>query len=696
MEVSGGKSGPLALKFHQQPPEFPFQHVYFDVKIFLQELETGEPRCGAGVPLQLRLWYDETPRVPAPLDCVEVEGGQRELYIRKETGCCEIRVRVTKCSMDLENRSFSLCATADDAEQILGSAVLEAYSTPLKVMRHRLVIDDGPWEDPWYKDEGGRDKCIELFVRLVDSDGGLVTNRRVPLKVSLLYDKDLIAVTNQDILKQFGPSGEGSDMLVESGVSEVKVRIEDVSKNHQGQNFRIKVAPDTMKSPTDCDVAHDLSRAVTVRSKRNKRRGPAPNPASGTAVAVLPQARDPVGRPSPVIDGPPGPISTIPGQISRSMRSADDLKLVSDSDTCRIALDAAVDWMRLAMDGMRQMEWRLAGYEPLADGTADSSRPLYVMSNPNDRIHGLLKAYEDNVAPLSQAVLADEAPAMMVPQKRQRRSRNDDDELSPLERPKLSRARTSVNAVLEAIGSKSSGPFQASMFDDEASNKKLPPPVSAPPPPSMLRGVSSLYVGENIGASPGGGGNSLANSLANSLGPSLGSTPEESPADLKEQAVRVVLAKRFKPPRAGAAALGFPAFDGDKRLVGLYREIQAGNSTQIVFVPADDPDAGLQQGDSELATKAYERELANKSDCVHDLAKHGTLERLKENVAIYHWSKEAFANDIDSSDLAKSAKSTNGVKRSANGERDTAGRQGTKDLGAIGRKTSAMPAKLSA
>lgn len=44
---SGGKlSGPLALKFQQQPPEFPFQHVFFDVKIYLQDMDTGEPKCG--------------------------------------------------------------------------------------------------------------------------------------------------------------------------------------------------------------------------------------------------------------------------------------------------------------------------------------------------------------------------------------------------------------------------------------------------------------------------------------------------------------------------------------------------------------------------------------------------------------------------------------------------------------------------
>ena len=56
-------------------------------------------------------------------------------------------------------------------------------------------------------------------------------------------------------------------------------------------------------------------------------------------------------------------------------------------------------------------------------------------------------------------------------------------------------------------------------------------------------------------------------------GPRLVST--DSPRDLllpAQASVAVVLAKRFRPVRAGAAPLGFPAYDAEKKLVGLYRE----------------------------------------------------------------------------------------------------------------------------
>jgi len=683
-------SGPLALKFHQQPPEFPFQHVYFDVKIFCVELETGEPKCGSDMPIDLTLWYDETPRAEAPKDCIEVEGGSRELYIRRETGCCEVRVRTTKCSMDLANRSFALCASATGS----AAPVVEAFSTPFKVMRHRLVIDDGrPWEETWYKDEGGREKCIELSVKLVDFENRLVTDRRVPLRVTLLYADSQIPVTNQDILKVFGGGGEqhgsgsGSsqgEVAIEAGVADVRLRIEDVSKNHQGQNFRVKVAPDTLNSPTDCDVSHDLSRSVTVRSKRNKRRAAqqAVHPAQ-QAVAAHPAPQQAAARDSS-------------HSISRSLQSASDLRrLTADGpdDRCRLALHAAMDWINQALDGFAQMEWRRIGYEPLPDGAADTSRPLYVMNNPNERIAALVASFETNVAPCADAFAADDSldpvakrprrAAMGPPLKSTRlasrpkfanggrhldddESDDDDDVVAgdalpttsaALDRPVLSRARTSVGAVIEAInGTKqgaAAGPprFQASSVFDDADKTagSLPPPTSttttttrtkdaALAPPSMVRGVSSLFVGEGLPpqAAAATAGAPTADAAAPVEGGSL---------DLAEQAVRVVLAKRFKPPHSGAP-LGFPAFDAEHRLVGLYREIQAGNVTQIVFVPADDAEAGLTRADCDLATKAYEREVANRSDCVHDLARFGSLDRLKENVAIYSWSKEAFANDL--------------------------------------------------
>ena len=48
----------------------------------------------------------------------------------------------------------------------------------------------------WYKDEGGRDKCIEIVVDLMDAHGRVVQGQDVPLKVALLYE-DQHPVTKQ-------------------------------------------------------------------------------------------------------------------------------------------------------------------------------------------------------------------------------------------------------------------------------------------------------------------------------------------------------------------------------------------------------------------------------------------------------------------------------------------------------------------
>ena len=46
------------------------------------------------------------------------------------------------------------------------------------------------------------------------------------------------------------------------------MRINDVSKNHQRQRFRILVTPDTGQDPLLHDVGADATQAIEVKSKR--------------------------------------------------------------------------------------------------------------------------------------------------------------------------------------------------------------------------------------------------------------------------------------------------------------------------------------------------------------------------------------------------------------------------------------------
>lgn len=263
----------VSLNFVPQPPEHPFAKEYFNLTLYLQDA-AGEPVCGSSVGVALNLHFED--RSPAPAGLLETEG-RGELRIAKN-GACACRARVTGPSLDHENRSFLLRASAT-----VDGVRVEAWSTPMRVMRYRLEIEGGGTLDAdepakrsskgeaaiWYKDEGGREKCIELVVRLYDGRGALVTGRSARLKCVLRYAETGIPVTDQKVLKVWAEgSGVGAlatPLEIRRGVCKIRARIEDVSKNHQGQSFRIEVAPDAAASPTDCDVAPAVTKAVAVR-----------------------------------------------------------------------------------------------------------------------------------------------------------------------------------------------------------------------------------------------------------------------------------------------------------------------------------------------------------------------------------------------------------------------------------------------
>jgi hypothetical protein len=137
---------------------------------------------------------------------------------------------------------------------------------------HRAAASEW-WESQWYKDEGGKNSCITLPVQLVgapaqgEGHGAVVTGQAVPLLVYLLYEKSGERVLNQSILTHHKNSQQAIDPA--TGHAVLKMRINEVSRNHQHQNFQIQVVPDTATSPLSATVGGMLSPPVTVNSKRN-------------------------------------------------------------------------------------------------------------------------------------------------------------------------------------------------------------------------------------------------------------------------------------------------------------------------------------------------------------------------------------------------------------------------------------------
>ena len=108
---------------------------------------------------------------------------------------------------------------------------------------------------------------MQVVASLCDKNNNLIFNRKLPLTLTLLYDNEF----SQEVMKQSNLKIMGASKVFidpDSGQVSLRFRIEDVSKNHQGQNFKILVASECFKYG---DVAPATTPPVAVRSKRNKR-----------------------------------------------------------------------------------------------------------------------------------------------------------------------------------------------------------------------------------------------------------------------------------------------------------------------------------------------------------------------------------------------------------------------------------------
>ncbi|OQR82787.1 hypothetical protein ACHHYP_15529 [Achlya hypogyna] len=318
------------LRIEPQPPRFPFVDKPFEVVVYLVG-GAGDLKTGTEMPLRVDLFAgdkkcNELLRVATP---ALVDG----------SGICKLRLAILAPSSDLGNRPFTVAIAPEDPT----STVAPVVSSEMVAVRHHLVVQNA-LPDVWYKDEGSRDKCLEFAVHLVDHSGALVQSRVVPLRISLVYDNG-VTVFKQDILKVAPESQRCTDP---AGRALVKVRIEDVSRNHQSQPFRLLVAPDGL-----ADVAPDRTTPVTVRSKRNKR--PAePRPAE------LVSADDSGDAASSASASPP--------RWAREKRP----RLAADSTIGRV-----LSWTRSVLQALELLEWQQVGFEIGRDGAADFGRPLY-------------------------------------------------------------------------------------------------------------------------------------------------------------------------------------------------------------------------------------------------------------------------------------------------------------------------------
>ncbi|KAG5192566.1 hypothetical protein JKP88DRAFT_271144 [Tribonema minus] len=416
----------LKLILTQPMPSYSFAETTFSVYFALVD-QYDQPQVlhgGTVITLQLLHADSKKPVNPAML----VIDSKQPLTLNSKGGC-EVKLRVAE-----DNklggavgglRKFSIKAVAphrDDVDPII--------TEPVTIVRYRLQVRDNPARPvpkEWFKDEGGRENCVEMQVHLLDKDGHEVTTRRVKLRLVLLYD-NLGRVQNQEILKL---SPDSKMAIDDEGKAMLRLRIEEVSKNHQKQAFRIKVEPDTDDNPTAVDVSSDVSPPIAVYSKRIKKKGKKSKDSDAAAAAAATAAIPPPGMINGGLHrfmGGPGEgdvKASLPGfgmgygageghggaggggggamgeTVHDILNAASQQHLAdpggagdgSSGPALYHALKSVIQWTGTVVAGLTAMQWQQLGFESKPDGTPDYNRPLYKIQNPNPIIDGIIRQY---------------------------------------------------------------------------------------------------------------------------------------------------------------------------------------------------------------------------------------------------------------------------------------------------------------
>ncbi|CAK4086863.1 unnamed protein product [Aphanomyces euteiches] len=581
----------LHLKIQPGPPKFPFKGHSFEITVYLVD-DSEHLKTGLVMPLQIDLLVgDKTISSDKPL--VKIDPTTKPLI--NGDGMCRLMLSIEETSMQHGNKKFQFLLTP------LGDfEVAPIMSTDMTCITHRLMIQE-ELPELWYKDEGGRDKCMNLPVHLVDATNQPVP-RAVPLRVTLLYESEH-PVLKQDILKL---SPDSQRLIDSHGQALLKLRIEDVSKNHQGQAFRLKVEPDTAQSPLFFDVAPDWSTPISVRSKRNKRRGgPIPSP---HVIASSSSGIDPLDSPREGED---------PRPVKRTISPS------TASGPLHPSMESILRWTSSVVQGLQQLEWQPIGYETRLDGGIDKDRPIYrcpacwrykdVMTMDTQQHEG--KCLIANV---------------------------------------LLTYATDTMGHLDTL-LKMTEKMQSSM----PSTSNAPNPGASMGPPTLTRGitdmVNSLEVPPTLFRGASGG---LSEFMMGDDHHHNSSFMQQTEAIVQaiERQVFFVVARMF--PVGQSAYAGFPAFDHSLTLLGFYQEGQgngSGSATQINFVPINDVH-GLTQYEVMQCQQLVRRELKDNSDAVKRIDRDGNndLDKLKENALIFYWSSTAKASQPPSTSSARS------------------------------------------
>lgn len=594
--LSRGSAGSdeLCLVIRQQPPTYLYSNESFDVEIALDTPKGASPSsfdtCDRiGLDAQLynvktgQLCGNEAILITEPSDIV-LEAGSSGTAQKICKVKCMIRMDVIRREQGATLK-LRFAPSQDSGQGMPNLSVVSTQATHLVNYKIKISLDDD-WEKVWYKDEGGRDKSMEVYASIQDKDGQIRTGEQITIFPVLCYASKGPSgpkVSNQEILRILGSPKIVIDK--DSGKARVRFRVEDVSKNHQGQDFTLKLGTDA-KAKGFKDVAPAYTPSVNIRSKRNKRSRKESFPSDRADKILSPN--------------------------SRARLSYDDRDVAfeaADVGKLRDSIKGVINWTEEVINGLYPLQWQVLGYGQHPDGSPDYSRPYHNMPNPNQVINRVLSLYSDSVRDYLRVI---------------------------------------VNAIDQPIPpqERNPRPYYPPTYD----LRNPPPPVHAtavmpprlpPPLPQSLR--ASEFPPRDFSRRPQIPATGGFFQPQPPYRPSRLMRSEETgviiePEESREEEVHYVLARQYKSLRT-QERLGFPAYSINKELLGFYKE--ANNKVGVrQFSPISRHGKDFGPNEIMQAKEILEDAIAKKSDAVHSREDWGTLSTLLDNALVYDWSKD--------------------------------------------------------
>jgi hypothetical protein len=600
-----------AILIRKQPPPYVFSDEDFDVAFIVQTVDkTLNDRVPSvtDVPIEATLISASRRGRQKTLDN---ENGGLVLVEepRMSAGEGKFRCRISQGSTPMKKGlSFRIQLSERRTEIEQGRGLTPVATSTVSLVNYKIFVAKGSdWADVFYKDEGGRDNSMEVVAGAYDRNRK-VLRERIPLRLELCYVNGgvPVPVSNQDILRVICPESK-LQIQKTTGTVKIRFRVEDVSKNHQGQDFVLMISP---KGGEFNDIAPGISPAVTIRSKRNKRQREAIN-----AMVTSDPGRSPTH-------------ASLPGTSSRKNRNL--IFVGSEAARLQEAVYGIARWADEVVGGLYPLQWKVIGYATLPDGAPDYSHPYHNMRNPNSFIAKILSTY--NQSTREQLKLLHHSVQHTNGQRPRLESLPPDSAAPgfPFSLPRGPNVRGDKLPPPRAKASMSMNHGQSSRYHSQLRN--LPPPGRVSTLPSKSGNADDV---DSIPRESAGPINQpLGRERSAQPTSAVDLTQDEDPDDLQQETdVEYILATAYKSLRTGER-LGFPAYSAAMKLLGFYQESMTGTGQFVslscyTFGPQEIAEA------TEILTKA----IAAKSEAVHALKDWGSIGNMLNHALVYEWSQ---------------------------------------------------------